>query len=409
MSTLATNLVACIALGVMAAEVHAEDITSTPYYINAPGTYTLTGNLQHVGSTAISIAASDVILDLGGYTLSGAGGTKGGYGYGVGVAPGASDVIIRNGTIAEFEIEVGVMLHGVTDCTISNVTVRECGGGIAMIDGGGHTIEDNTLDHNTHANISAMNSGGNLIEGNTCTGAAWGIRLGGSSSGNSLLGNTCIGLGGSNTTPIDLTDTDGNTLIGNNVTNGWIGIYGVNADANFIFSNLSTANASGMTLHGDFNAVLGNEVNGNAETGIAGGGTGNTLYANTCNGNGSGIYMNGAIGCTISDNTANDNVNDGIVVWTSGLRCRSNTIRRNTANNNGLNGVEVFGCVGNVVRQNTAIGNDAYGVALVEARYNRVEKNHASGSVFVDLVDDTCVGNIWARNIFTTSSGTCIE
>jgi parallel beta-helix repeat protein len=396
---------------VLAATAHtaqAVDIDVVPFHITKPGTYTLTANLHQIGSTAITIAASDVVLDLGGFTLSGTGGFKGGYGYGVGVEPGHSNITIQNGTIDEFEIESGIMLNGVTGCTVSNVTVSQCGGGIAMIDGGGHTIEDNTLDHNVHANIATMHCSGNVIEGNTCTGAAWGIRLGGASSGNSILDNTCIGLGGSNTTPIDLTDTDSNTLIGNNLTNGWIGIYGVNSDTNIISNNVCTGNASGMTVHGDLNNIFGNQVNGNLETGIAGGGRGNTLDANTCNGNGTGIYFNGAVGCTITGNTANNNVHDGIVVWSSGGKCGSNTINLNSASGN-TTGIQVFACNDNGLANNIASANTTYGIVLSISNSNVLSTNTARSNGSVDLVDDSCLNNTWQQSTYLTSSGACIQ
>src|SRR5687767_7720762 len=48
-------------------------IGSVPFTINAPGSYYLTGNLNTATTNAIIIRASDVTLDLRGFTLSGAG------------------------------------------------------------------------------------------------------------------------------------------------------------------------------------------------------------------------------------------------------------------------------------------------------------------------------------------------
>src|SRR6202521_1330586 len=50
-------------------------ITALPYTISQPGSYYLTGNLTMAvaGDDGIQIVAKDVTLDLGGFTLNGAG------------------------------------------------------------------------------------------------------------------------------------------------------------------------------------------------------------------------------------------------------------------------------------------------------------------------------------------------
>jgi len=394
-----------IALGLLGSPALGQDIDSLPYYITAPGTYTMTADLHQIGSTAISIAASNVVLDLGGHTLSGAGGYDGGYGYGVGVGPGVSNVTIRNGTIEDFSIETGILLYQTTGCTVSGVTVQRCGGGVSLLDSNQNTILNNTLDHNIHANIGVINSSTNIVQGNTCLGdASWGIRMGGASAGNFLVSNTCDG---AFAWGIDL--TDGTIVIANTTTNQSIGIHGEEVDGCLLQDNISTGNLHGILLAGNGNTLHHNTVNDNADTGFFLAGAGISVHHNTANGNGSGFYVLSANGSTIKDNTANGNTYDGIIVWTSGLQCGGNTITKNTANGNGHSGVEVFGCVSNIVKDNTTLGNAAYGVAIVAASGNEVEKNTATGNVLVDVVDDTCAANVWKRNQYVTSSGACIN
>ena len=83
--------------------VNCTAITSLPYTISSPGSYCLTGNLATAITTgsAIAINASNVVLDLNGFALTG---------FGAGLATEASgvysvnreNITIRNGTIGGF-------------------------------------------------------------------------------------------------------------------------------------------------------------------------------------------------------------------------------------------------------------------------------------------------------------------
>src|ERR1017187_8813881 len=72
-------------------------ISSVPYTISAPGSYYLTGNLAVSSGTAITITASQVTLDLNGFTLSSTEATP--TGTGILLAGGNTDITIRNGHI----------------------------------------------------------------------------------------------------------------------------------------------------------------------------------------------------------------------------------------------------------------------------------------------------------------------
>ncbi len=95
-------------------------IGSLPYTIKKAGTYTLDRNLTYSGNTkAITVTASNVVLDLNGYTLTG---TNGGYAiYG----SDANSVTVQNGTISgffagiEFQDSFQVLLQNLT---VSNPT-----------------------------------------------------------------------------------------------------------------------------------------------------------------------------------------------------------------------------------------------------------------------------------------------
>lgn len=69
-------------------------IDALPYTINQPGNYFVTRNLTATNAGGITINASNVTLDLGGFVLDGANQSL----YGVYVNPGFDSIIVRNGS-----------------------------------------------------------------------------------------------------------------------------------------------------------------------------------------------------------------------------------------------------------------------------------------------------------------------
>ena len=98
-------------------------IGSVPFIISQPGSYYLTGNVAGITAGAVAgivVAASDVQLDLNGFTLTGnpADGT-----HGIFVAPGSENVKLHGGGIAHWGND-GVAAPGVTNLTLENLQVR---------------------------------------------------------------------------------------------------------------------------------------------------------------------------------------------------------------------------------------------------------------------------------------------
>jgi hypothetical protein len=108
-------------------------ISSLPFNITAPGTYALTGNLtsppinnQNGVFGAINISptiAGSVVVDLGGFTLTGPGPT-GTFGISIAIVIGTDGgprntypITVRNGTIQNFGT-------GVEPLTVSNITIN---------------------------------------------------------------------------------------------------------------------------------------------------------------------------------------------------------------------------------------------------------------------------------------------
>ncbi len=102
-------------------------IPSSGVCITAPGTYTLGGNITWSPGTAttvaaITIQASNVNLDLGGYTLTASGTSPGLQVSGITVNGPVDNITIKNGTLAAFT-DHGILAQNVCGLAISNITV----------------------------------------------------------------------------------------------------------------------------------------------------------------------------------------------------------------------------------------------------------------------------------------------
>jgi len=174
-------------------------ISALPYTIEESGSYYLTGPLFSAGP-GIIVAASDVTIDLMGFTIHGSQNTNH-----PGIqALGGEDVmlrnvVIRNGGITRFGAGVliqntqsgsvrdlvihqnaaeGVILRNVgsgvcSDITVENCTITDNGSDGVRLDGSGsthgnrsHIIRNNKISSNRENGLFADNVSGSLIEGN---------------------------------------------------------------------------------------------------------------------------------------------------------------------------------------------------------------------------------------------------
>jgi hypothetical protein len=101
-------------------------ISSLPFIISTPGTYILSGNLDYAGpDAAITVEASNVVIDLKGFTLS----TTNTNSIGISVTD-SEDFAIQNGEIAGFN-NMGLQLGGVLNAA-RNLKVLGCKTGITL-------------------------------------------------------------------------------------------------------------------------------------------------------------------------------------------------------------------------------------------------------------------------------------
>jgi hypothetical protein len=118
------------------AQADCTPITSLPYTIGAPGQYCLTSTLTTVltQGAAISIGASDVVLDLQGHAIEGSGAADTSA-FGILASGALADITVRNGIVRGFSM--GVILSSTN--------------GLA-----GHVVENIRAEGNTTAGIKVF-------------------------------------------------------------------------------------------------------------------------------------------------------------------------------------------------------------------------------------------------------------
>jgi parallel beta-helix repeat protein len=264
-------------------------ISSLPYTIKYPGSYYLTGNLAST-TNGIVIHASQVTLDLMGFTLSGAGagdgirveGTSGDERYNVMIKRGIVNGFnyglrcfsMNNSRIEHLVVSdnssTGVRIDGTSSGSCNGNTLAYCmisqnGGSGVIIDGAQGQCNGNTLDHCTIDGNGAygcfLNGDEGQCNGNTITSCSIndntsrGIHLRGPEgecNGNVIVGCTINGNEGRG---INLYANmlgggcDGNTIRDNTISgNEDIGISLVFSDRNRIEGNNISATTGGLGI-----------------------------------------------------------------------------------------------------------------------------------------------------------------
>jgi hypothetical protein len=185
-----------------AGKVTVGDAPGFPVTISEPGSYRLTSNLVvRDAVTVIEITASDVTLDLAGFSIIGpnqCAGTPvactipGGNGIGIkavaDTGPSPENVRVSNGTVR------GMGGHGIR--MMGNGTVVErvhalSNGGPGIVVGMGHVIDSVAMFNGSGAAVVGLIVRGTVAMNNV-VGIA--IRSGGVASGNSVIANAASGL-----------------------------------------------------------------------------------------------------------------------------------------------------------------------------------------------------------------------
>jgi hypothetical protein len=188
-------------------------ITSAPFAINASGSYYLTKNLNVTTGDAVTISASQVTLDLNGFTISSTNPTAAGSGIRL---VGADDVTIMNGhikggvTVSSVTYSGPGFAHGISfsnqstipnNIRVTGVSVSGCqNNGISV--GGNSIVEHCTVNtvgsvgiaggHISHSNV--RNAGSTAISGDVVSDCYGQGLVGGVFA--SSIASSCYGDGG---------------------------------------------------------------------------------------------------------------------------------------------------------------------------------------------------------------------
>jgi hypothetical protein len=198
-----TLAVASITL-IVALTGYAQIIDSLPFAITKPGTYTLARDLTLSGSgrgrpamTAITVEASNVVIDLGGFTLTGYSTPSGGLTDGIdnivtGISRPITNVTIQNGTITGFDLgvafdntqfvcqnlslpdnsSIGIAaglcrFSTIKNCLIVSSSSTEGDHGIVLSECVGIVVKNNQIAHQSSGCFSSQQEGGNPSNSNS--------------------------------------------------------------------------------------------------------------------------------------------------------------------------------------------------------------------------------------------------
>ena len=307
---------------------------------------TLDADLTSEQGPAIVVVADGVTVDLGGHTVAAA---------------------------ARFRAKgPGILLRGVSRCTVRNGTVRYFEAGVAVEGGSDNLIENLTIEDNVGTpdgdygdGIVVSESRGNTVRGNVVrrNGPFSGISLGRNASGNEVADNT----------------VDDNSM----------------ADFEYPDAGRQTMGIRVEGPSANHNRIVRNTVTGSGCDGI--------VVLATCDNPGDEPPCVGT--------PPNEH----------------NEIAGNTASRNGTSGrgsgIRVFSMplpmppAHNIVRDNVADDNTSYGVALdglpLRAVGNQALRNRGRGNGEFDGSDGTlmppCGRNVWDSNDFGTVNQPCVS
>lgn len=255
-------------------------ISSLPFTINTSGSYYVTQNLDGIGG-GINVSASNVTIDLMGFTLDGNGANDDGINL-----TGRSAVEIKNGTIREFGLAGIYNSNASGDANVvTNVRVIENGSlgtgsshaGIHLVGSSNRVERCIAKDNGGYGIFVGANS---IVDKNIAenSGGAFGIYGG---QGSTLSNNTAYNNEGS----YGIYGTIGATLVNNTAhsNDGW-GIYA--SGGNTVIGNTVTnnnlaviANQGGLRISND-TLAKDNLADSNFDTGIYVGSTDNVLRNN---------------------------------------------------------------------------------------------------------------------------------
>ncbi len=363
---------------------YAIDITSCQVIASA-GVYNLNQSLVSTnGTSCISIASNDVLLNLNGFSISNSTNTNHAA---LNLSSIASNVTVTNGTLNNSYY--GLVLKTVNNSQINNLLITS----------------------NSHTGIVTFTSSGfynNISFNNITNNINWGIFL--STMSNNTLDHNIISFNGSSE-GMRFTTSSFNNITNNiigNVSTG-ISIFTLAAD-NFLNNNLIiNTSSTGISILSARNNITNNIINNSGQFGInfASGGQNSTLINNSINNNiAGGIRIGGSKFINLENNTLKNNTY-GITV---AINSDSNNITGNIIESSGQAGIIIQDTAKNSLISLNTISGDTTGLAsgiylTTLNNPNKVLNNTIENNTYGIYVNYSNSSNITNNNINNNNYG----
>ncbi len=375
-------------------------IKSLPFTITAEGSYYLTASLTTLASSdGLTVSASNVTIDLNGFSIIGNGGAK----VGILIVTGTANITIRNGTIRNWG---GYGINGVgnVDVRVEKVIARNNTGlsGAIVLDQKAAVV-DCLVEGNTGVGIKVRGDSTvkdcQVIGTNGSPGdgifvsdpIADAIISGCTSTGNSGYGiNSGNGVNGGAYGNVISCTTNSNTLGGMNLGSGWSishcsangnGATGIRALASVVSDCVSSGNTGG----GGFNI-----------------GSSSSITDCAANGNG-GVGITADVESSIKRCSVTDGQADGILI-TSNCVVAQNHCVSNGANAGTTAGIHATGMF-NRIDDNVLTSNRTRGIK-VDSSSNLIVRNKVTTSTTAfDIANLNTVGKLTSPQISGPISG----
>ena len=241
--------------------VEIENPLAFPISISSSGSYKLIENItcSTQDTSAITISADDVTLDLNGFTITGAGKAVGSSGDGIEATSTVRNITIKNGIIRDCRDD-GIDMASATSITVENVTMYNNGDRGVYANIGGRVINC-TAEANGFCGIEFYQNG--VLIGNQCyNNAGYGIRA----NTSCIVKDNSIFYTDDNTGETQdsgLWIRYNNGVYNNVISSGQANVYGiyVTESRNVISDNAIVDNtAGGIYIAGDKNLVNTNHM-----------------------------------------------------------------------------------------------------------------------------------------------------
>jgi parallel beta-helix repeat protein len=308
-------------------------ITSCGTIISTPGSYVLASDLNcnpgaGVGaSTGVAVIASNVDLDLGGYTLSGRGSDFADVGVVVGAtintcaSPGAtSNVRVHGGSISN--LPDAALVCQASEAILDHLSITGVQRGVSLSSDTTETIVQ--LNPNISAQVYAIGivtgSSNDTVFQNTVSGNTEGILIQDGSTGNLVSSNTISSVGGSGI--VVGSSSEGSEVdSANNIQGNSVSVPPANPPVSLF---------AGILLYtGAMNAIVSNNH-------VTGPGTYGIILTPCAAAVGSPPCTTGPTGLTIESNAVNFNTRGISIFGSTGNQIDGNIARENTIKQPGL-------------------------------------------------------------------------